>query len=157
MTSHGGNLWNDKGLEEAGKAFARLNKAQSESIRKSKINRKGFRTKALALSVLPAWAYVAGLLQKHPDRLRNHLVVPKPAKGQPDPLNAEEMSRYKHGEDPPTYRGLGTRSAIADRQRMAQVFLARSLNSGAAFDKKLIDMGVSTLRGLKSLSKGYTS
>jgi hypothetical protein len=150
------NLWNDIGLAESGKAFALLNKVQSESIRKSKINRKGFRTKALTLSVLPAWAYVSGLLQQQPIRLKIHLSVPKQAKGAPDPLNAEEMSRYKHAEDPPTYRGLGNRSSLTDRQRMAQVFLARSLNIEASFDKKLIDRGVSQLRGLKSLSEGYT-
>ena len=157
VAKYGVDLWNDRGLQEAGKAFAQLNKAQSESIRKSKINRKGFRTKALTLSVLPAWAYVAGLLQLHTDRLKNHLAVPKPAKGAPDPLNAEEMSRYKHAEDPATYRGLGNRSSMTDRQRMTQVFLARSLNSLTTFDRKLIDKGVSTLRGLKSLSRGYTS
>ncbi|MBI2832333.1 MAG: hypothetical protein HYX79_08765 [Chloroflexi bacterium] len=157
VKSRGVDLWKDKGLEEAGKAFAQLTKAQSESIRESKINRKGFRTKALTLSVLPAWAYVAGLLQLDPSRLMVHLSVPKAAKGAPDPLNAEEMSQYKHTEDPPTYRGLGNRSSMMDRQRMAQVFLARSLNSEATFDRKLIDKGVSTLRGLKNLSVGYTS
>jgi len=157
VTSHDGSLWNDKGLEEAGKAFAELDKAQSEAIRKSKINRKGFRTKALTLSVLPAWAYVAGLLQAHPVRLKNHLALPKTAKNAPDPLNALEMSRYKHDEDPPTYRGLGNRSSMQDRQRMAQLFLARSLDSEANFERKLLDRAVSTVRGLKSLSKGYTS
>ena len=150
------NVWKDKGLEEAGKSFAQLNKVQSESIRKSKINRKGFRTKALTLSVLPAWAYVAGLLQPHPTRLKNHLAVPKPTKGEPDPLNAREMSQYKHDKDLPTYRGLGNRSSMTDRQRMAQVFLARSLDSEATFDKKSINKAVSTVIGLKVLSNGYT-
>ncbi|MBI4302266.1 MAG: hypothetical protein HY664_06650 [Chloroflexi bacterium] len=157
VKSQNGNLWNDQGLEHASKAFAQLNKIQAEAIRKSKNNRKGFRTKALTLSVLPAWAYVAGLLQSHPGRLKNHLAIPKPPKGAPDPLNAEEMSRFKHDEDSPTYRGLGTRSSVKDRQRMAQVFLARSLEPGAIFDKKLLDKAVSTLVGLKALSKGYTS
>ncbi len=157
IASSDGGPWKDKGLEEAGKGFAELNRTQSDAIRKSKINRKGFRTKALTLSVLPAWAYVCGLLQTHPVRLKNHLTLPKPAKSAPDPLNAAEMSRYKHDEDPPTYRGLGNRSSIQDRQRMAQLFLARSLDSGATFERKLLDSAVSQLRGLKSLSKGYTS
>jgi len=157
VVSHSDNPWSDKGLEEAGKAFAELNKAQSEAIRKSNINRKGFRTKALTLSVLPAWAYVSGLLQTHPVRLKNHLALPKPAKNAPDPLNALEMSRYKHDEDPPTYRGLGNRSSMQDRQRMAQLFLARSLDPEASFETKLLDRAVSQLRGLKSLSKGYAS
>ena len=157
LATHGDDLWSDKGLKEAGRSFAELNKAQSEAIRKSKINRKGFRTKALTLSVLPAWAYVSGLLQTHPLRLKNQLTLPKPAKGAPDPLNALEMSRYKHDEDPPTYRGLGNRSSLQDRQRMAQLFLARSLDSEATFERKLLDRAVSQLRGLKSLSKGYAS
>jgi len=156
IISQDNKLWDDKGLEEAGKAFAILNKAQSESIKKSSINRKSYRTKAITLSVLPAWAYIAGLLQKHPSRLKNHLIVPKPTKGEPDPLNAREMSQYKHDKDLPTYRGLGNRSSMADRQRMAQVFLARSLDSGATFDKKLINKAVSTVIGLKVLSDGYT-
>lgn len=150
------SIWNDRGLEEAGKSFAQLNRVQSESIRKSEINRKGFRTKALTLSVLPAWAYIAGLLQPHSTRLKNHITVPKPTKGEPDPLNAREMSQYKHDKDLPTYRGLGNRSSMTDRQRMAQVFLARSLDSEATFDKKLINKAVSTVIGLKVLSNGYT-
>lgn len=157
VKDHGEKLWDDHGLEEAGKAFGFLHKAQSEAIRKSKINRKGFRTKALTLSVLPAWAYVAGLLQSHPNRLKNHLAVPKAPKGAPDPLNAEEMSRFKHDQDPPTYRGLGTRSSLKDRERMAQVFLARSLDQVATFDKKLLDKAVSTVIGLKVMKKGYTA
>jgi hypothetical protein len=149
------NIWKDKGLQEAGEAFALLNKAQNNAIKKSKINNKGFRNKALTLSVLPAWAFVAGLLQSHPARLKNHLAIPKLAKGASDPLNAKEMSTYKHDQDEKTYRGLGNRSSITDRQRMAQVFLARSLDPSACFDKKLIDKAVSTVIGLKVLSKGY--
>ena len=157
VATYGDNLWSDPSLEQAGKAFSELNKAQSEAIRGSTINRKGFRTKALTLSVLPAWAYVSGLLQTHPARLHNHLALPKPAKSAPDPLNALEMSRYKHDEDPPTYRGLGNRSSMQDRQRMAQLFLARSLDPEATFERKLLDRAVSQLRGLRSLSKGYAS
>ena len=157
VSDNSDTIWDDKGLEKAGKAFAQLNKEQSESIRNSKYNRKGFRTKALTLSVLPALAYIAGLLQSHSTRLKIHLIVPKPAKGEPDPLNAREMSQYKHDEDLPTYRGLGNRSSVTDRQRMAQVFLARTLNPESSFDKKLINQAVSTVIGLKVLSKGYTS
>ncbi|MGA9047962.1 MAG: hypothetical protein WB588_03125 [Dehalococcoidia bacterium] len=153
----GKKLWNDSGLEKAGKAFAMLNKAQSAAVHKSKNNRKGFRTKALTLSVLPAWAYVAGLLESHASRLQNHLAIPKTAKGAVDPLNAAEMSRFKHDQDPVTYRGLGNRSSMKERERMAQVFLARSLDSAATFDKKLLDKAVSQVVGLKVMKKGYTT
>jgi hypothetical protein len=155
IVSQNNKVWDDKALEESGKAFSALNKAQSESIKKSSFNGKSFRTKAITLSVLPAWAYVAGLLQQHESRLKNHLSIPKATKGEPDPLNAREMSQYKHDKDLPTYRGLGTRSSMADRQRMAQVFLARSLDAEATFDKKLINKAVSTVIGLNVLSGGY--
>ena len=94
-------------------------------------------------------------MQQHESRLKNHLSIPKATKGEPDPLNAREMSQYKHDKDLPTYRGLGTRSSMADRQRMAQVFLARSLDAEATFDKKLINKAVSTVIGLNVLSGGY--
>jgi len=107
--------------------------------------------------VITAWSYVAGLLQGDAQRLKVHLRVPNPAKGAPDPLNAVEMSRFKHDEDPQTYRGLGTRSALKDRQRMAQVFLARSKDAGATLDKKLLNKAVSQVVGVKALQKGYTT
>lgn len=152
----GQQLWSDHGLEQAGKAFAMLHKAQSDAVKKSKINRRAFRTKALTLSVLPAWSYVAGLLESHTARLKNHLTIPKTIKGAADPLNAEEMSRFKHDQDKATYRGLGTRASMKERERMAQVFLARSLDHNATFDKKLLDKAVSQVVGLKVMKKGYT-
>lgn len=77
------------------------------------------------------------------------------ARGAIDPLNAAEMSKFKHDQDPLTYRGLGTRSDPKERQRMAQVFLARSVSQGTAIDKTLITQAVSTAVGLKAMSKGY--
>lgn len=150
------NVWGDDSLQEAGRAFSKLHQAQSAAIQKSKNNIKGFRNKAFTASVLSGWSYVAGLLQNHQDRLKNHLALPPTTKSIADPLNAEEMSHFKHDEDPPTYRGLGTRSALKDRQRMAQLFLARSL-SGSTLDRTLLNKAVSTVVGLKSLKKGYTS
>lgn len=61
----GNALWDDKGLVEAGKAFAKLHFSQHEAIRVSKINRKGFRMKAFTASVLSSWSYIVGLLQSH--------------------------------------------------------------------------------------------
>ncbi len=72
----GSALWTDKGLLEAGKAFARLHVAQLEATRKAKIDYKNFRTKALIPSVISAWSYVAGLLQSHPSRLSQLGAVP---------------------------------------------------------------------------------
>jgi hypothetical protein len=152
----GSGLWTDKGLLEAAKAFSRLHKAQYDAIKKSKINFKVFRMKAMVPSVLTAWSYIAGLLQSHPDRLALHLTVPEPPKGIPDPLNAEEMSQFRYYQDIETYRGLGTRAIMKDRQRMAQVFLARSIDPKATLDKKLLNQAVNQFAALRFFKKGYT-
>ena len=153
----GSSLWTDKGLIEAARAFTRLHKAQYDAIKKSKINYKVFRMKAMVPSVLTAWSHVAGLLQAHPARLAIHLTVPQPPKGVPDPLNAEEMSQVRYYQDIETYRGLGTRAIMKDRQRMAQVFLARSIDAEAILDKKLLNQAVNQFAALRFFAKGYTT
>jgi len=153
----GDNLWADKALNEAARAFAKLHRAQYSAIKKSNINFKNFRMKATVPSVLTAWSFVAGLLQSHPERLKLHLTVPEPPKGAPDPLNAKEMAEFRYYQDIETYRGLGTRAIMKDRQRMAQVFLARSLNAGAVLDRKLLDQAVNQFAALRFFKKGYTT
>jgi hypothetical protein len=153
----GTEMWSDKELLDSGKAFARLHKAQYDAIKKSKGNYKVFRMKAMSPSVLTAWAYVAGLLKPHTRRLQVHLTVPQPPKGAPDPLNAEEMANFRYYQDPDASRGLGTRSIMKDRQRMAQVFLARSIDPEAALDKKLLNQAVNQFTALRFFSKGYTT
>ncbi|OGN98560.1 MAG: hypothetical protein A2Y58_00960 [Chloroflexi bacterium RBG_13_51_52] len=153
----GGKIWTDKGLQEAAKAYAGLHKAQYNAIKKSKSNFKVFRMKAMVPSVLTAWSYVAGLLQAHEKRLSVHLTVPPPPKGVPDPLNAEEMAIFRYYQDVDTYRGLGTRAIMKDRQRMAQVFLARSLDAEATLDKKLLNQAVNQFAALRFFAKGYTT
>jgi hypothetical protein len=153
----GSNLWSDKELYEAAKAFTAVHKAQYDAIRKSKINYKVYRMKAMAPSVLTSWAYVAGLLQPHAKRLQIHLSVPPVPKGVLDPLNAEEMANFRYYQDIETYRGLGTRAIMKDRQRMAQVFLARSIDPDATLDKKLLNQAVNQFTALRFFSKGYTT
>ena len=153
----GSHLWTDKGLIEAAKAFAKLHKAQYDAIKKSKVNFKVFRMKAMAPSVLTAWSYVTGLLQSHPARLQVHLTVPPPPKDAPDPLNAEEMNQFRYYQDIETYRGLGTRSIMKDRQRMAQVFLARSIDAAATLDKKLLNQAVNQFTALRFFRRGYAT
>ena len=153
----GDKLWVDKGMIEVGKAFAKLHKVQYEAIKKSKSNYKVFRLKALMPSVLSAWSYVAGLLQSHPSRLQVHLTVPQPPTGAPDPLNAEEMYKFRYYQDIETYRGLGTRPILKDRQRMAQVFLARTIDAEATLDKKLLNQAINQVAALRFFSKGYTA
>jgi hypothetical protein len=151
-----GTLWSDEKLIEAGQAFSLLHHTQFEKIKSSKHNTKGFRMKALTPAILSSWSYVAGLLQSHPDRLKKHLSLPPIARGASDPLNAYEMSKYKHDQDLPTYRGIGTRTDVKERQRVVQIFLARSLSEGTPIDKSLINKAVSQVIGLKAMSKGYS-
>lgn len=147
----------DKDLLRAGEKFATLHNAQYKAVTESKKikNSKAYRNKALVESVLCGWSYVAGLLQSHPERLENHYRIPKTTNKIPDPLNADEMSKFKHDQDPVTYRGLGTRSALKDRQRIAQLFLAKSREKNVALERSFMTKAVSTVVGLLALSKGY--
>jgi hypothetical protein len=158
INNYGDKIWYDQSLLKAGKSFATLHTAQYNAVKAGKgiVNRKGFRNKAMTESVISAWAYVAGLLQNSNQRLQYHYLIPQTGKAIPDPLNAKEMSTFRHDTDDPTYRGLGTRSAIKDRQRMAQLFLARSLEKDRVIDKSLMNKAVSQVVGIKSLQKGYT-
>jgi len=150
------DILKDTSLVEAGKKFFALHNAQYVAVKSGSNNTKAFRNKALIESVLTGWSYVAGLLQEHIDRLGNHYRIPKTTGKIPDPLNAEEMSKFKHDQDPPTYRGLGTRSSLKDRQRIAQLFLAKSREKNVLLDKSFMNKAVSQTVGLIALSKGYT-
>ena len=65
------------------------------------------------------------------------------------------MSQFKHDADPATYRGLGTRSALKDRQRIAQLFLAKSREQNIVLDKAFMAKAVNQLAGLLYGAKGY--
>ena len=129
------NILSDEALLKAGQRFLALHNAQYRAVSdpKSSIkNIKGYKNKTFIESVLCGWSYVAGLLQSTPERLENHYRIPKTSAKVPDPLNAEEMSKYKHDKDEPTYRGLGTRSALRDRQRVAQLFFSKKFRTKCA-------------------------
>jgi hypothetical protein len=153
------DILKDNALIDAGKAFNAMHRAQIEAIDKTPelARKKAYRTKALIESVLCGWSFVAGLLQTHPTRLANHYQIPKtdPKKGIVDPLNADEMSRYKHEWDRETYRGLATRTELKDRQRAAQLFLAKSAKADVVLNKALMDEAVSQVFALIGLSRGY--
>ncbi len=154
----GKGLWDNPQLIQSGKAFALLHQTQRDAVEKGKDieKRKGFRNKALTASVIAGWSFIAGLLQSHPQRLNNLLQIPKATKGCPDPLNAKGMSTFHHDKDEATYRGLGTRSALKDRQRMAQVFLAKSKSPDTCLDKEFLNKAVSQVIGIKVLQNGYS-
>ena len=158
MSEKGDKILSDKSLIEAGKKFLGLHRAQYGKVKgnpKKIRNRKAYRNKALVISVLCGWSYIAGLLQNHGARLLNHYEIPKTTSKIPDPLNAEEMSNFKHDSDLPTYRGLGTRQSTKDMQRLAQVFLAKSLSDTCTLDKQFLQKAVSTVVGLTTLRRGY--
>lgn len=151
------DIFNDTKLVDAGKKFFALHNAQRKAVENSASpikNIKMHRNKALVDSVLCGWSYVAGLLQEHEERLANHYTIPKISGKIPDPLNAEEMSKFKHDSDAPTYRGLATRSDLKDRHRVAQVFLAKSLEKSCTFEKRFLNRAVSQVVGLLTLKKG---
>ena len=150
------NILKDQELIEAGKKFLMLHAAQHKAVtsKKGKVqNRKSFRNKAFVESVLCGWSYVAGLLQTHKGRLQNHYKIAKTTSKIPDPLNAGDMSKFKHEKDDPTYRGLGTRSSLKDRQRLAQLFLLKSLEESVSLDEKLMRKAVSRVIGLTLLKE----
>ncbi len=89
------------------------------------------------------------------NRLQIHNTIPPLRFGAVEPLNNIELSNFKHDQDPSTYRGLGARSDVKEGQRIAQVFLARSLAQNSPIDKTLLNKAVSRVVGLKALSKGY--
>lgn len=152
------DILKDEALLTAGKRFLALHNAQQRAISDPNTTVKkikGYKNKAFVESVLCGWSYVSGLLQSHPNRLENHYRIPKTSSKIPDPLNAEEMSKYKHDKDEATYRGLGTRSALRDRQRLAQLFLYKSLEDNVLIDQKFMNKAVSQVIGLLSLSQGY--
>jgi len=46
---------------------------------------------------------------------------------------------------------------VKDRQRMAQVFLARTIDPEAALDRKLLNQAINQVAALRFFSKGYTT
>lgn len=129
----------DPNLITAGKKFFILHENQYENADKIKgSNIKGsakreYKIKAFNLSIISAWAFTAGVLQKNEGRLNKFYSLPKKS-GDKDPLNALAMRDAKHRTiDSESYRGLATRTDDKERGRLLQLFLNYS-----ASDKPLI-------------------
>ncbi len=136
-------MWTDKGLQDAGKQFARLINAQREHFRDGKSKAlKGkvdhiYKTKNVAL--LAGWAFVAGALQSNKVRLAKHYAL---ADGKTkDPLRADLLANGKHATDPEAYRGLGFRSDPKERGRFTELFWLHA-EKGGGFSSKLIDTAI---------------
>ncbi len=125
LTVRGRINWNDEGLKEMGKQFARLHKLQRASVLDRQEDKNAeFARKALSLSVVSGWAYAAGLFQREKSFLNTHYSIPESSSPPDDPLNAKALSEARlKGTDHDTYRGLGTRSSPKELGRMLEVFL----------------------------------
>lgn len=136
-------IFSDPELKRAGTQFANLHKAQMEKVKRdSEISRNNeFKTKAITPSIISAWAFVAGLLQKQSAFLSKLYGLQKNVK-KSDPLSASQMSKYKHQSDKSTYRGLGTRSDKRERGRLAEVFLVYSQKEEKMLTTALLDLSV---------------
>ena len=140
LTENIHGLWDDSGLEMAATEFVLLDEAQRAAIEKQKGQVKPhYADKALNFSIMTAWAYVAGLLQKNDVRLQRHYSL-RSAKGR-DPLGAEKMAAGRHKSDPENYRGLGTRSSPKERGRCVELFYLQA-EKGQGITSKIIDVAI---------------
>ena len=130
-------------LIEAGKQFAKLHKAQMDEVRKDPDLSKTaeFKTKALTPSVLSAWAFTSGILQREKPRLLKLYQLLDKSRGK-NPLAAREMADYRHQSDPKPYRGVGTRSDKRERGKLIELFLLYSSKQQPRISIPLIDSAV---------------
>lgn len=136
-------LWEDKGLLEAGKAYAALIEAQRKAFEPSvgvKKNRNiDFAEKALNYAVLSAWAFAAGVLYSNSVRLKRHYSL-KDQSGK-DPLNAAVLAKGRHKTDPENYRGLGYRTDSKERGRLMELFFVQA-EKGEGISSGLVDVAI---------------
>lgn len=120
-----------------GKAYADLLKTQKYYFT-DKENFE-FSEKALSYAVLASWSFVAGVLHKNKERLTRHYDLSKRTSG--DPLNSAILAKGRHKTDPENYRGLGTRTDVKDRGRLAELFFLQA-EKGTGINKRLVDLAV---------------
>jgi hypothetical protein len=137
-------LWDDKKLQAAGKAFAALRSAQMEAFLDKKTGRytgpADFRHKAKNLALLAGWAFVAGCLADNAVRLKRHYALFEKGKSK-DPLRADLLANGRHSTDPANYRGLGYRSDPKERGRFAELFWLQA-EKGQGITKNGIELAI---------------
>jgi hypothetical protein len=142
------NMWQDADLLEAGKEFAKLNQAQSNYFKTNAKENAEYSEKAIAYSILSAWAYIAGLLYKNKVRLKKHFELAEVTNT--DPLASKVLAKAKHRTDPDNYRGIGTRTDDKERGRMSELFFLQA-EKGGGFNKRLVDLAVGKYHAKQSL------
>ncbi len=134
------DMWEDEGLEKAGENFAELIKQQRLFYTKgNKTQNSDFGDKPLSYAVLAAWAFVAGNLQDNDLRLQRHYDLSKQTNS--DPLNAKVLAKARHKTDPDNYRGLGTRTDVKERGRLAELFYFQA-EKGTGINKELANAAI---------------
>ena len=143
-------LWSDEQLIEAGKAFAKLIQEQKNYFSKSngKSSNSDYADNASSYAIVAAWAYVAGNLQDNPVRLARHYGLTDIKKN--DPLNAKVLARVKHVTDPDNYRGLGSRTDVKDRGRLAELFYFQA-EKGIGITKELANAAIKRYHAKEAL------
>jgi hypothetical protein len=132
-------IWKDKTLLDAGKEFGKLASAQRAAFQGRKGTPPDYPEKAMNAAILASWAYVAGMLQKNPVRLKRHFELAT-AKGR-DPLNAAVLATGRHKTDPANYRGLGYRTDVKERGRFVELFSLQAEN-GKGIAKPSVDAAI---------------
>lgn len=134
------NLWDDEGLLEAGRQYSKLIKRQRDFYSKgNKTKNSDFADKAVSYAVLAAWSYIAGNLQDNNVRLKRHYNLCEETKQ--DPLNAKVLAKARHKTDPENYRGLGTRTDVKERGRLAELFYFQA-EKGSGITKELAQAAI---------------
>lgn len=147
------DLWADKHLLKAGEEYAALITAQEKAFTDAKTGKakSGFADsydKANNLAIMTAWAFVAGVLQKNPERLSRHYSLKNTTSG--DPLKAAALAKGKHATDTDTYRGLGYRTDAKERGRFVELFWLQA-EKGAGISPKLVDAAIGAFHAKDAL------
>jgi hypothetical protein len=85
-------VWNDEGLLEAGRQYAKLYYAQNDVITARKGSAE-YAEKALNYAIISSWAYVSGLLKDNKTRFERHYGLAD--KTATDPLTANALFHYQ--------------------------------------------------------------
>lgn len=137
------DLWEDKGLEKAGREFAALVVAQrsyfTDGKGKTKPGQADSAEKAMNFAVLSAWAFIAGVLSSNKARLKRHFELRLATSR--DPLNSAALAKGRHKTDPENYRGLGYRTDAKERARLAELFFLQA-EDGSKITASGIDLAI---------------
>lgn len=132
-------IWDDSNLDTAAKAYIQLHQKQVNHFKFKTKSNVDHAYKALNYSILSSWAYIAGFLEENSVRRKRHFELGSPSTI--DPFNASALAKARHKSDPPTYRGLGTRTDKKERGRLSELFYLQAEN-GKGINKPLIDVAI---------------